>query len=96
MIKRILQFIFLIIAGIVIGWREWTAVIQANREITEPTDLTIGTETMVLNNWNHYQEVGRNTETASIFLVLVGSVFLTFVVLGLVKTYIKLSSPNSV
>jgi len=81
---KIVQLIFLIVAGLIIGWREWS-----KKEITTLREDA-------LFNSEQFQEVGSTSEASIVFIIFLLGVFVAFMMSNLRITPIKLSSPNSV
>ena len=79
--KTIIQSTFLLIAGAVILWREWTAEITVP-VVNVPLSYTFPT--------------GQLAETSSSIIWLVGVAGVVVVLTEWYSRYFKLSSPNSV
>jgi len=81
---KTIHLFFLILTGLIMGWREWTS--------TTPLFKDEG----VIMKWQEAQEVGSTTEASTVFLLFLSGAVLIFVINGLWQTTPKLSSPNSV
>lgn len=82
--SKIIQLIFLVVAGLIIGWREWSR-----------TGVAIPKEDM-LTNTERFQEIGSPSEASIVFIIFLLGAFVAFVISNLRIAPIKLSSPNSV
>ena len=82
--SKIIQLIFLVVAGLIIGWREWSS----NTITTLKEDA--------LFNSKQFQEVGSTSEESTVFIIFLLGTFVAFVMSNLKLVPIKLSSPNSV
>ncbi len=82
--SKIIQLIFLVAAGLIIGWREWSR-----------KGVTIQKEDILVNS-KRFQEVGSPTEASTVFIIFLLGAFVAFVISNLKFAPIKLSSPNSV
>lgn len=82
--SKIIQLIFLVVAGLIIGWREWSS----NTITTLKEDA--------LFNSKQFQEVGSTSEASTVFIIFLLGTFVAFVMSNLKLVPIKLSSPNSV
>ncbi|GEM_PF-5430515 len=81
---KTIQLFFLVITGLIIGWREWTSsTILVEEEIT-------------IINWQQVQEVGSTTEASTVLMLFLTGAILIFVMNGWWQASPKLSSPNSV
>lgn len=81
---KTIQLIFLIIAGLIVGWREWTNATTLTSEAINPS------------NTQPLQEVGSATEASTVFIIFLLGTIIAFVINGLWQVSPKLSSPNSV
>ncbi len=82
---KVIQLFFLVIAGLIISWREWTNAASLVSNEVEIASLQAA------------QEVGSNTEASTVLAILLAGTILAIVVngmWGMVPS--KLSSPNSV
>ena len=82
--SKIIQLIFLAVAGLVIGWREWF-----NKEI-------ISSKEDAFFRSEQFQEVGSASEASIVFIIFLLGAFVAFMTNNLKLAPIKLSSPNSV
>jgi len=82
--SKIIQLIFLVAAGLIIGWREWSS-----------KEITILKEDALFNS-EQFQKVGSTSEASTVFIIFLLGAFVAFVISNLRFTPIKLSSPNSV
>jgi len=57
--SKIIQFIFLVVAGLIIGWREWSS------------NPKISTDESTLLNGERFQEVGSASEVGEVFRAFV-------------------------
>ena len=82
--SKTIQFFFLVMAGLVIGWREWTNNQSMVSEETIPT------------NFHQLQETGSATEATTLLWIFILGTIMAFIVNSLLQVPTKLSSPNSV
>ena len=89
--RKIIRLIFLIVSGLVIGWREWQNYASATGNVK-----IIERDENLIASMNHFQEVNTPAEAASLIgLVLLG-IILAFALNIFFQARPKLSSPNSV
>ena len=82
---KIIQLFFLMVAGLMISWREWTNTSSLVSDELEIASLQAA------------QEVGSSTEASIVLVLLLLGIILAIVVNGLWSIVpSKLSSPNSV
>ena len=81
---KTIQLFFLMLTGLIIGWREWTS----------PTTLI--KEDVLTSNWYQLQEVGSTSEASLVLLLFFLGATSVFVINGWRQASPKLSSPNSV
>jgi len=81
---KTIHLFFLILTGLIIGWREWTST------------TTLAKEDVIVNNWHQIQEVGSTTEASTVLLLFLLGAFSIFVINDWWHASPKLSSPNSV
>jgi len=82
---KVIQLFFLLVAGLIISWREWT---NASSFISNEIEMT---------SLQAAQEVGSSTEASTVLLMVLSGIVLAIVVNGFSVTIpSKLSSPNSV
>ncbi len=82
--SKIIQFIFLVVAGLIIGWREWSS------------NPKISTDESTLLNGERFQEVGSASEASMVFIIFFLGAFVALMMSHLRFAPFKLSSPNSV
>lgn len=82
--SKIVQLIFLVIAGMIMGWREWS------------NKSTIVTNDDSLLSTERFQEVGSASEASTVFIIFLLGAFAAFMMSNLRFAPFKLSSPNSV
>lgn len=82
--SKIIQLIFLVVAGLVVGWREWSS-----KEIINEKETTFFSS-------EQFQEVGTASEASFVFIIFLLGAFVAFMMSNLRLAPIKLSSPNSV
>ena len=78
--NKIIQLIFLLIAGFIVGWREWT------KPVTNISENYIA----------RVNEVGSSNEAAIVFLIFLFGAIAALVVNRWWQATLNLSSPNSV
>ena len=81
---KTIHLFFLILTGLIIGWREWT------------NTTTFIQEELVVNNWQEVQEVGSTAEASIVLLLFFLGAISVFVMNGYWQASPRLSSPNSV
>lgn len=81
---KTIHLFFLVLTGLIIGWREWT-----NNPPVIKEDITV-------SNWQQFQEVGSTTEASTVLLLFFLGAISIFVINGWRYASVKLSSPNSV
>ena len=79
---KTIQLFFLILTGLIIGWREWTS-----------TPTLVKEEVF---NWYQFHEVGSTSEASIVLLLFFLGATSVVVINGWRQALTKLSSPNSV
>ncbi len=82
--SKSIHFFFLVMAGLIIGWREWTSM-----EVTTLKEDT-------LFNSEQFQKIGSTSEASIVFIIFLLGALVAFMMSSLRSAPIKLSSPNSV
>jgi len=94
--RKTLQLTFLVLAGIIVGWREWNSFSSPVADTFQEESSVSESKNLFIEMTGHYQDMGSASELILISGLALSGLLLIVLLNGIELNRPKLSSPNSV